>query len=228
MNSRSTDAAPDFDGLARAYRCMEWASFGPFLGLCRAAFLSRLTRCHCALVLGDGDGRFTARLFRENSSIRVHAVDASSAMLTALRRNCGADAARLTTERADLRTWHPPPASHYDLIVAHFVLDCLNTQEVLALAQRIKPVVAAKVFCVISEFAVPLGWFGRLVAGPIVRGLYISFGLLTGLRPRTLPDYAAALTAAGFTQLERRPRLGGLLVSELWTVAKPSSDQSLG
>jgi len=69
---------------------------------------------------------------------------------------------------------------------------------------------------VVSEFAVPAGWFGRLVAGPIVAGLYFSFGMLTGLAVRALPDYGGALHGAGFQLLERRERLGGLLVGQLW------------
>lgn len=231
MNSptrpRPSDSPPDFDRLARAYRWMEWLSFGPYLSLCRAVFLPCITNSQRALVLGDGDGRFTARLLRQNQQMRVHAIDASLAMLAVLARNCGPNAARLTTEHADLRIWQPYPAARYDLVFSHFFLDCLSTGEVLRLAEKIRGAVSPGAHWVISEFAVPPGWFGRLVAGPVVRGLYLAFGLLTGLRARALPDYASALSAAGFTRLERRPRLGGLLVSELWMPASPSSAQPL-
>jgi SAM-dependent methyltransferase len=215
--SRPLDPAPNFDLLPRAYRWMEWATFGPWLSLCRSTFLPRLTHCHSALVLGDGDGRFTAQLLRENQSIRVHAIDASPAMLAALTQACSPNAGRLATENADLRTGQPLPTPPYDLVVTHFFLDCLSIGEVLALAQRIKPSLSPDALWVVSEFAIPPGWFGCLVAAPIVRALYLAFGLLTGLRPRTLPDYASALNQAGFTRIGRRSRLGGLLVSELWT-----------
>ena len=214
--------APNFDHLARAYRWMEYASFGPFLERWRAAFLSRLTPCHNALILGDGDGRFTARLLRENPSIRVHTVDASAAMLAALTQACCPNATRLTTEQADLRSWQPHPPHHarlYDLVVTHFFLDCLSTSEVQTLAQQIRTAVSPGAMWVVSEFAIPPGWFGRLIAAPIIHALYLAFGLLTSLRPRTLPHYASALTSAGFTQLDRHLRLSGLLVSELWTTA---------
>jgi hypothetical protein len=232
MNTRSSFVAPNFNRLARAYRWMEWASFGPFLNLCRLTYLPRLTHCRSALVLGDGDGRFTAGLLRVNPFIHVHAVDASPAMLDTLTQTCSANAIRLTTEKSDLRIWQPAPvsiplaASTFDLVVTHFFLDCLSTSEVLALAQRIKPIISPRALWVVSEFAVPPGRFGRLVARPIVHGLYLAFGLLTGLRTRALPDYAIALSAAGFTRLERRPRLGGLLVSELWAAANPSFENA--
>jgi SAM-dependent methyltransferase len=229
MSPIPAEPAPAFDRLAHAYRWMEWASFGPFLGLCRSTFLPRLTHCRSALVLGDGDGRFTAKLLRTIPSIHVHAVDSSPAMLAVLTRTCGQNAASLTTQHADIRTWQrsPRPTTDptllYDLVVTHFFLDCLSTDEILAPALRLKPILFPGALWVVSEFAVPPGWFGRLVAGPIVRGLYLAFGLLTGLRQRTLPDYASALSAAGFKRLERRSRLGGLLVSELWQTTASSS-----
>jgi SAM-dependent methyltransferase len=202
---------------------MEWVSFGPFLGACRSTFLPNMIHCNNAIVLGDGDGRFTARLLRESPHISIHAVDSSPAMLAALTRACGPNAARLITELTDLRAWLPSPTAHYDLVVTHFFLDCLSTHEVLALADRIKPTVSSGALWVVSEFAVPSGWFGRLIAEPIVRSLYLAFGLLTGLRTRTLPDHASALQAAGFICRESRPRLGGLLVSELWTAGSVST-----
>jgi hypothetical protein len=180
--------------------------------------------CKNALVLGDGDGRFTRRLLRECREIKVHAVDGSAGMLGALTRNCARDADRLKTELADLRTWQASVTSAhmFDLVVTHFFLDCLSTDEVLALGARIGPLLAPGALWVVSEFAIPEGWFGRLVAGPVVQGLYVAFGLLTGLHTRTLPDYASALSGAGFRRIESRARLGGLLVSELWTPVERS------
>jgi hypothetical protein len=65
--------------------------------------------------------------------------------------------------------------------------------------------------------------YGRLVARPLIAALYRVFGLLTGLAVRTLPDHPSALRAAGFTLLERRSRLAGLLVSELWSISPTQS-----
>jgi hypothetical protein len=53
---------PDFNRLARFYRWMELVSFGPWLCWCRCAFVGEVSACRYALILGDGDGRFTARL----------------------------------------------------------------------------------------------------------------------------------------------------------------------
>lgn len=220
------DPAPNFDRLARVYRWMEWASFGPLLWWCRCAFLDDMRTRHRALVIGDGDGRFTARLLKANQTIHVDAVDASSAMLRALAKRAGPNAARVQTICADARAFQPEIADFYDLrsrelrpydlIATHFFLDCLTTEEVLALAGRVRTAAAPNAVWVISEFAIPHGWFGRLFARPLVSSLYRAFGLLTGLRQRRLPDHASALRAAGFELVRRRTWFFGLLVSELW------------
>lgn len=214
----SPHPAPNFDRLSRIYRCMEWASFGPFLWWCRCAFLDEMSSRSHALVLGDGDGRFTARLLKTSPSIQIVAIDASASMLHALARRAGPDRARLRTIRADIRAWQPEASASYDLIVTHFFLDCLSTEEVGTLAERVRAWAAPNAVWVVSEFSIPDGWFGSLVARPIVSGLYRAFGWLTGLRQRRLPDHTMVLRAAGFGLVQRRTWLGGLLVGERWAV----------
>jgi hypothetical protein len=210
---------PNFNRLAGLYRWMEFFSFGPCLSLARGAFLKQLTQCRHALVLGDGDGRFTARLLGANRGVNLDAVDASSAMLQALKRRAGREAGRVRTHLADIREWLPMATegtAAYDLIATHFFLDCLTTAEATALAATLRAAVSPSALWVVSEFAVPAGWLGSLIARPLVAGLYLAFGWLTGLTVRTLPDHRSALHAAGFNLIERRSRLGGLLISELW------------
>jgi hypothetical protein len=210
---------PNFNRLARLYRWLELASFGPALGWCRCAYLKEMTRCKRALVLGDGDGRFTAQLLDVNPAVRVDTVDASTAMLKELLRRVGSHADRVRTHLADARNWQPQKAdSPYDLIVTHFFLDCLTTEEVSELASRLRQAASPSVLWVVSEFDLPAGWFGSVVARPLVSVLYCAFGWMTGLRVRTLPDYRSSLRGAGFALQKRRQRLGGLLVSELWSV----------
>lgn len=210
--------AANFDCLARLYRWMEYFSFGPWLQRCRCAFLEELTPCRRALIFGDGDGRFTAQLLRANPDIEIDAVDSSAAMLSALCRRAGPDAARVHAYCADARDWLPanPP---YDLVVTHFFLDCLCTGEIRALAADMRDAVSPSALWVVSEFALPPGWYGRLVAHPVVWTLYRAFGMLTGLAVRKLSDHAAALRSAGFSLKKRRTWLRGLLASEIWVVS---------
>jgi SAM-dependent methyltransferase len=194
---------------------MEWVTFGPFLARTRFAFLNQLASSRRALILGDGDGRFTARLLRANPGIHIDAVDASPAMLQALICRAGPHAARVRTRCADARHFQPP-SPPYDLIVTHFFLDCLTTSEIQSLAATLHAATAPQALWLVSEFVVPPTLFGRLIAQPIIYALYRAFALLTGLSVRTLPNHHAALRLAGFTLKAQLPRLAGLLVSELW------------
>lgn len=213
-------SAPNFNRLARPYRWLEYATFGPCLARARSAFIPQLSACRRGLVIGDGDGRFTAELLRANPSIHIDAIDASPAMLSALVRRTGRHAARVRTQLADARDWQssPPngPDPHYDAIFTHFFLDCLTTEEVQSLAATVRNVAAPSAVWVVSDFAIPPGWYGSTVARPLVWVLYRAFGWLTGLGVRNLPDHHSALVAAGFILQDRRTWLGGLLTSELW------------
>lgn len=224
------NSPPNFNRLAALYRWMEMVSFGPWLWRCRCAFLSEMSASRHALVLGDGDGRFTARLLAENSIVQIDAVDASPAMLRVLVHRARPHAGRVRTHTADARQLPPailsrdPPC---DLIVTHFFLDCLITGEVQSLASGLRQNVTADALWVVSEFYLPPTRFGRLIARPLVACLYLAFGWLTGLPIRTLPDHRSALNAAGFTLKERRNWLGGLLVSELWSAKAARSPSAV-
>lgn len=209
--------APDFDRLAKIYRWMELLTFGPLLTRCRNAFLPELVTARQALVLGDGDGRFTAELLSANSHVQIDAVDASPAMLDALLGRAGANGRRVNVHCADVRDWKAESAQ-YDLVATHFFLDCLTTDECCGLAARLQDAVTPSAVWIVSEFAVPEGWFGRLIARPLISLLYRAFGVVTGLRIRRLPDHHVALCDAGFALARRRTWLRGLLVSEMWAL----------
>jgi hypothetical protein len=213
------DTCPNFDRLAGLYRWMELFSFGPLLQRCRCARLAQMSGRRRALILGDGDGRFTSRLLGTNDEVKVAAVDGSPAMLRALMRGAGQHAGRVRTDKADARCF-APSARDFDLVATHFFLDCLTTEDVQLLAETIRRSVTDDAIWVVSEFAIPSGQFRRLLARPLVGFLYRAFGCLTGLRVRSLPDHAAALAGAGFQLEDRRTWLGGLLVSEIWAVRR--------
>ena len=213
LKQRAACQAPNFDRLASIYRWMEWLTFGPFLHRCRYAFLPGFSARRHALVIGDGDGRFTASLESSNLTIKVDAVDASEAMLRQLTAR--ASSARIRAHHADARAFMPPNRD-YDLIATHFFLDCLTTEEVADLASRLRRDASTNAIWVVSEFAVPPNLYGRTLARPLIRALYLAFALLTKLRVRKLPDYHAALTRSGWSLLEQRTFLGGLLVSQMY------------
>lgn len=207
-----------FDRIARLYRVMEYLTCGPMLERCRFHQLPALQNSRRALALGDGDGRFLAKLLATNPTLQADAVDASPAMLARLRQRIAHLKAldRLTTTQADARTFDLP-SSNYDLVATHFFLDCLTESEADHLIARIRPQLVDGAQWLVSEFQIPetarlQRWFART----IISALYAAFRLLTGLTVRQIPPWPELLARHGFERKATRHWLGGLLVSELW------------
>ena len=209
-----------FDRIARLYRAMEYLSFGPMLERCRFHHLPALTHARRALILGDGDGRFLAQLLAAAPHLHADAVDVSPAMLQLLRGRVENARAlgRLTIACADARTFHPPHAG-YDLVVTHFFLDCLTEPEAARLIARLRPYLVPGATWLVSEFQVPArGLLQRTLARALIAGLYAAFRVLTGLRVHRIPPWQMLLAHHGLTCTARRSWLGGLLVSERWSL----------
>ncbi len=202
----------NFDRIARLYRWMEYVSLGPSLQQTRTHFLPLLQDQRRAVLLGDGDGRFLARLLQQNPTLQAEAVDCSGAMLRLLRARTGEDGRVRTYQQCALEFCpHVPP----DLVVTHFFLDCLRQVEVESLAARFAATMAPGAIWLVSEFRIPAGPF-RVPAWLYIRLLYGWFRVLTGMTTSRLPDHAAALSHAGLIRVAQRVRLLGLLSSELW------------
>lgn len=213
------DRVPDFDGLARIYRWLEYLSFGPALQRCRTRLLAALTvpRDANALVLGDGDGRGLHALLSRRPDLTVTAIDASSAMLHQLLWRCDRHRERVSVISGDAReiTRTLAPQPRFDLIVTHFFLDCLDGPGLRLLIHNATAHTCPDATWLLSEFRIAPGWR----AAPsrlLVALLYLAFGALTGLRTRSLPDHARALGEAGWHRVCEEHSLGGLLTSELW------------
>lgn len=214
-----------FDRIAWMYRAGEYLSFGPMLERCRFFFLPDLGQSRRALILGDGDGRFAARLLAASAELRADAVDGSPAMLRRLRARVARvrSAHRLTTACADLRAFSPSQTD-YDLVATHFFLDCLTATEAESLVARIRPHLAPHARWVVSEFQVPSGAPLRArICRLLIAALYAAFRLLTGLTVRELPPWREALAHSGFFCRSTRSWLGGLLVSELWQLPEATA-----
>jgi len=210
---------PNFGRFAAIYAPVEWLSFGRALSRRRECFLAhpRIEGARRVLVLGDGDGRFTAALLQRNPAAEVTAVDVSAAMLAQLERRVRARTpnAHLELHCADARSW-PINRENYDLVVTHFFLDCFTTADLVSLVQRITPALAESAVWLVSDFAIPNHPLWTPFAKLLLRFLYFTFGLCAGLRPTHLPDHHTALKSARFELSNVETGLGGSLRSEIW------------
>ncbi len=212
------------DPIARAYRWLEYASFGRALERRREAFLPEIAGARRVLLLGDGDGRFLAAFLRANPAAQVDSVDSSARMLAlaaARVRRCPGSAAtaewRVRFHQADANRWQPPADARYDLIVTHFFLDCFEEHELARLIPSLAAAVAPGARWLVSEFRQPDRGLKAWRARVWISGLYRIFGLATGLQVRRLPDYRPLLMGQGFHLEQEELSDWGLLASEWWT-----------
>jgi SAM-dependent methyltransferase len=210
------------DRIANWYRWLEYASFGSALHARRVEYIGDLLQARRVLILGDGDGRFTAEFLKQNREALVDSVDLSARMLDLARRRISPrDRGRICFHHTDALRFavsHP-----YDLIVTHFVLDCLSSEAVCLLAARITQSASQNALWLISEFRMPRGFVPRAFAAILIRTLYFAFQLFTGLDVTRLPDYAGALDQCGFRRKCHKIAAGGLLISELWERVVPAN-----
>jgi ubiquinone/menaquinone biosynthesis C-methylase UbiE len=200
------------DRIARIYRWLEYLGFRRELERRRFRYLADVANSRKALLLGEGDGRFLARLARECTA-EVDCVDSSPIMLALARQRAGES--RIRYVLADART-AALPNTGYDLVVTHFFLDCFNSDDLARLFSRVAECAVPHAKWVVSEFRQPLhGWRGAW-AWIWLRGLYSFFGVATGLRTRSLTDHHPLFAQNGFRIERQETSWFGLLASELW------------
>ena len=175
---------PNFNAIAPFYRWLEYLTLGRTLQRCRLHFLPSLLQQKNALILGDGDGRFTAALLARNPTIQATAIDTSASMLSLLRQRCEAAnaATRLETHQANALAFPLKTSGKtYDLIVTHFFLDCLTQPDLESLIDRIAPTFGPGSLWLLSDHTTPLTKAGftriahhHLLAGMLTAELWQS------------------------------------------------------
>jgi SAM-dependent methyltransferase len=196
---------------------MEYLTFGPALQRRRCEFLDQTASHRAVLILGDGDGRFTAEFLRCNKTASVDSFECSESM----SRLAAGRIARLHGSQSRVRQLGQDIraaqlSGTYDLVITHFFLDCFTTEE---LEELVPPITAHLQPCgrwLISEFQIPSRGLSRYVAKLVIKLLYLGFAVLTGLKPRELPDYRRVLQTNGYRRTDSRTGLAGMLVSEIW------------
>lgn len=201
------------DAIAGWYRWLEYIGFGSELERRRCAFLPKVASARRALVLGDGDGRFLASLVAQNPKAAIDYFDISGRMLELARRRAGCGS--VTYQQADA-LYAPFPVCEYDLVVTHFFLDCFDAASQARLVKRVSRAACPQAQWIISEFRQPESGWQAVWARLWLRGLYLFFGMTTGLKNRRLVDHHPVLMRHGFRLQRNEVTLFGLLASELW------------
>lgn len=206
------------DAIAPLYRVIEYLAFGGRLQRHRLHFLHAAEGRKNALVLGDGDGRFSKELIESYPGMTLDSIDLSPRMLELARERIEVGASSTPGVRlicGDALRQSFPQAS-YDLIATHFFLDCFTAAEVESLIEKLSRHAAPGTVWLITDFRKPAGFWRGLHAGLWLRVMYFFFRIFTKLEVRQLPEHRGILRKHGLHLLAEEASMGQLVCSELW------------
>ncbi len=201
------------DAIARWYRWLEYGAFGGALMRRRVAFLEDVADARRIFVVGDGDGRFLARLVEQNPSASIDYLDLSARMLELARNRVSGGNVNFQQGNA-LNA--PLPYAQFDLIVTNFFLDCFDAGDARLVIQRLAASAAPGARWLIAEFREPSSGLRLVWSRAWLTLLYTFFRWTTGLQVRRLVDHRAFLEASGFRLARLESAWFDLLASELW------------
>jgi len=208
------------DGIARVYRWLEYLAFGFELERARFDFLLHAATARRVLILGEGDGRFLARLLRCNAQASIAVIETSAEMIDLARQRVPAgERARVEFHQIDAVAGGFPQGP-FDLVISHFFFDVLDGGDAEAVIHKVGAVLAPSAVWLVSEFQEPSGNFRLLHARVWLYAMYWFFSLTTGLLVSELPPYRELLKRAGLIEIDYRERRLGLIRSQIWR--KPS------
>jgi ubiquinone/menaquinone biosynthesis C-methylase UbiE len=202
------------DRIAPFYKYLEQAAFGNRLQKHRTAFIRDAADKRCALVLGDGDGRFAEALAMAYPNLEIHVIESSAGMVAA--------AAQRLNRHGNLQIFQQDvfevrlAVNSYDIVFTHFFLDCFSNQELNDLVGRVSPALTSDALWIVSEFRQAASGWRKLYTRLWLSGMYRFFQITTGLIIAQLPSYPDALQIAGFHLNQQTLSSSGLIVSERW------------
>jgi ubiquinone/menaquinone biosynthesis C-methylase UbiE len=204
------------DRIAGSYRWLEYAAFGMALEHARFDFLSHAVQARRVLILGEGDGRFLARLLSDNRHAHVAVVESSARMIQLARQRVpSGEQSRVEFHHLDASAGMLP-SGPFDLAVTHFFLDSLNCRDAEDVVTQVNALLCPGAYWLLSEFQEPAGGLRRLHARVWLRTMYSFFFVTTGLRASRLPPYRDVLVRRGWAEIEHRERRFGLIRSQVW------------
>lgn len=201
-----------FDWMARPYAALERLLFGGTFQATRTALLPALDDASRVLVLGEGDGRFTAALLARNGRARVVAIDGSREMLATAKRRCAAHPDRVEFVCANAVDWLATSCvAPFDAVVTTFFLDCLTEDEMSRLFTRLNAHLTPDARWLWADLVVPSQGWQRHFAKLLLESLYAVFAFTTNISARRLVDPGPYFAALGWRPSASAKRLAGIL-----------------
>ncbi len=154
-------------------------------------------------------------LLDRHPGTRVDVVEPSAGMIARSRRTLPGGAP-VTFHRSRLEDTAPDPEA-YDLVAAHFFLDCFDPAGQRGQIAIIDRALRPGGTLLIADFQMPpSGALARLRARTLLWTMYRFFHLATGLETDRLSDPDPALEAVHLQLVKRQVTNAGFLRSDMW------------
>jgi ubiquinone/menaquinone biosynthesis C-methylase UbiE len=183
MNNKARPVS--FCRIARVYNLLEKLVFKDALEKTRIACLDSISEAKRILLLGEGDGRFLAKLTSINPDCLVTVLDASPIMLAlAKTRVPTMFQGEIHFCKEDV-TKFPFPFEAFDAVVSHFFLDCFTEEMLSGLLEKLSSTLRPSGKWLIADFVEPSpNTLHSLPQFLCLRILYAFFGLTCGIEAR--------------------------------------------
>jgi|MDTC01.1.fsa_nt_gb ubiquinone/menaquinone biosynthesis C-methylase UbiE len=205
-----------FDRIAPWYRWLETLRFGGLLQEARVAILHQwqAPAPKNVLVLGDGDGRFTAAARERWPEASITLVDASTQMMRLARASMSPSEINTHFVVTPVETFLGEEIGdqRFDLLVSHFFLDCFHEETLERMLARLASLLDARGCWLVTDFQ-PNGTPWQRFQ---VWLMYRFFRALTDIEARTLPSISDHLRQTGLTESQSARWVGGWIRSDLW------------
>jgi len=180
-----------FDTIASAYAFLERISFGPYLQRARCYGLAQTEKpIQRALLLGDGNGKLALEILKRYPKCRIVSIDLSSAMQDEARRRVKAHFGETPWNYhltcADARKC-AFSMDGFDFIGLHFFLDCFSDEDCDMLLEKCTLALKPGGTLSFADFNIPTKQPMRVFGWALIKALYFSFRLTTGLKTQRLP-----------------------------------------
>ena len=212
MNNKPRNAS--FCRFARAYHFFEKFLFKDVLEKARFACLDSIHEAKRILIIGEGDGRFLAKLTSINQNCMITVMDSSPIMLSMAKSRVP------TTFRGTINfcnedvTTFPFPLEAFDSVVSHFFLDCFTEETLSVLLKTLSSALCPRGKWLIADFVEPSPttlWF--IPQFLCLRLLYTFFRFKCGIEARSVVSPHNTLKDLGLKKSRCINFCNGLLTS---------------
>jgi ubiquinone/menaquinone biosynthesis C-methylase UbiE len=213
----SKAAAPDFNLVASIYQRLEKIVYGPDMQRARVCHLPQLSDCKSILCVGEGDGRFLAKLLETNPHSHVTCVEASSRMIVLAKERIQSEEFKGRVDFHNLIIEQFESNNHsFDAIITNYFLDTYAGNELSAMIQKLTGFATQDTLWLVNDFTVPASGIRRLRAKLLLKIMYLFFRLTSNLRTQRLENPSRVLTNAGWKLASEKNFNHRFIVSRLW------------